>query len=171
MKLDSSNTKAEGSSFEFLRAMSYGATSGSELGEGIAAIKGVEEDNSKTRIRPRGLVIVSILMLLFGLAEVVTGVTGNFLDVLSATRTLTYTLASTSIGSFYSIAGLLILTMRKWGAALAIVFLVADIAGRFTMVLTGLFPFDGINAESIVAGTVIAAIFTFYIAWSWKKFT
>ena len=121
--------------------------------------------------RPRGIVIVALLMILFGLAEVVTGVTGNFMNVISATPTATYTFASVSIGAFYSLAGLLILTMRRWGAALAIILLVADIAGRTTMVVTGLYPFNGIDAASIVAGTTIAAFFAIYIGLRWKEFS
>ncbi len=80
--------------------------------------------------RPRGIVVAAFLMILFGLAEVATGITGNFLNVISATPTSTYTLVSSLIGSFYCFAGVLILTMRRWGAVLAIVLLVADIIGR-----------------------------------------
>lgn len=116
--------------------------------------------------RPRGIVVAAFLMILFGLAEVATGITGNFLNVISATPTSTYTLVSSLIGSFYCFAGVLILTMRRWGAVLAIVLLVADIIGRIAMVGIGLFPFKGIDAVSIVAGTVIAAVFGIYI---WSK--
>lgn len=110
-------------------------------------------------------------MVLFGLAEVATGITGNFLDVISARPTPLYTAASVSIGSFYAIAGILVLTMRRWGAAAAIVLLAADILGRATMVATGLYPFSGIDAPSIVAGTAIAAIFAVYIGLQWNKFS
>ena len=112
------------------------------------------------------MVIAASLVILFGLAEIITGITGNFLNVVSATPTSTYVWVSILIGSFYSAAGLLILTMKKWAAELAIVLLVADIVGRFAMVETGLFPFTGIDAVSIVAGTAIAAIFAIYI---WMK--
>jgi hypothetical protein len=105
-------------------------------------------------------------MILFGLAEIVTGITDSFLNVISATPTSTYIWASILIGSFYSVAGLLVLTMRKWAAKLAIVLLIADVIGRFAMVETGLFPFSGIDAVSIVAGTAIAAAFAIYI---WTK--
>ncbi len=43
MKMDLSNTKVGGFHFEFLRAVSYGATEGSELGEGLAAIQSVDD--------------------------------------------------------------------------------------------------------------------------------
>jgi hypothetical protein len=120
--------------------------------------------------RPRGIFVVALLMVLFGLAEVATGLTGNFLNVISATTSVTYTAASATIGIFYIVAGLLVLTMRRWGAALAIVLLCADIAGRAALVVTGLYPFSGIDAASIVAGTAIAAIFALYIGLRWSKF-
>ena len=109
-------------------------------------------------------------MILFGLAEVATGFTGNFLNVISATTSITYTIASATIGTFYSVAGLLVLTMKRWGAALAIVLLGADVSGRAAMVATGLYPFNGTDATSIVAGTAIAAIFALYIGLRWGRF-
>ncbi len=109
-------------------------------------------------------------MILFGLAEVATGFTGNFLNVISTATTTTYTELSVSIGVFYSVAGFLVLTMKRWGAALAVVLLAADMVGRIGMVATGLYPFSGVDAGSIVAGTAIAAIFALYIGSQWKKF-
>ena len=122
------------------------------------------------RGRPRGIIVVSFLMILFGLAEVATGITGNFLGVISAATTSTYTSSSIAIGTFYILAGLFILTMKKWGALLAIVFLGADIVGRIALVITGVFPFAGVDAGSIIAGTAIAVIFAFYIGLRWNKF-
>jgi hypothetical protein len=113
--------------------------------------------------RPKGILISAILMILFGLAEVATGITGNFLNVISATATSTYTLISSLIGVFYCFAGLLILTMRRWAAVFAIILLGGDIFGRVAMVETGLYPFNGISAASIVAGTALAGIFAIYI--------
>jgi hypothetical protein len=123
------------------------------------------------RGRPRGIIAVSFLMILFGLAEVATGITGSFLGVISATTTPTYTSASIAIGTFYILAGLFNLTMKKWGALLAIVFLGADIAGRIALVIARVFPFTGIDAGSIIVGTAIAAIFALYIGLRWKKFS
>jgi hypothetical protein len=88
-----------------------------------------------------------------------------------ATVNSTYTIASATIGTFYILAGLFILTMKKWGACLAIVFLGADITGRIALVVTGVFPFTGVDARSIVAGTAIAVIFAFYIGLRWNKFS
>ena len=120
--------------------------------------------------RPRGIIIVAFLMILFGLAEVVTGFTHNFFGITTSSINI-FTYSSAAIGAFYVIGGLLILTMKKWAAALAIVLLSADIVGRVALVVTGLFPTDSLeNTFSIIAGTVIAAIFAIYIGWKWKAF-
>ena len=120
--------------------------------------------------RPRGIIIVAFLMILFGLAEVVTGFTHNFFGITSSSVT-TFTYSSAAIGAFYVLAGLLILTMRKEGAALAIALLGADIIGRVALVVVGLYSTGSLeNALGIIAGTVVAVIFAIYIGWKWKSF-
>ncbi len=122
------------------------------------------------RGRPWGIIIVACLMILFGLAEVVTGFTHNFFGITTSSVAI-FTYSSAAIGVFYAVAGLLILTMKKWAAALAIVLLVADIIGRVALVLTGLYPTDSLkNTFSIIAGTVIVALFAIYIGWKWRSF-
>jgi len=120
--------------------------------------------------RPRGIIIVAFLMILFGLAEVVTGFTHNFFGITTSQVTI-FTYSAAAIGAFYVVAGLLILTMRKWAAALAIMLLGADIIGRVALVVVGLYPIDSLkNTLGIIAGTVIAIIFAIYIGWKWKSF-
>ena len=120
--------------------------------------------------RPRGIIIVAFLMILFGLAEVVTGFTHNFFGITTSQVTI-FTYSGAAIGAFYIAAGLLILTMQKWAAAFAIVLLGADIIGRVALVVVGLYPTDSLeNTLGIIAGTVIAAIFAIYIGWKWKTF-
>lgn len=119
---------------------------------------------------PRGIIIVAFLMILFGLAEVVTGFTHNFFGI-TTSRVTIFTYSAATIGAFYVVAGLLILTMQKWAAALAIVLLGADIIGRVALVVVGLYPTDSLeNILSIIAGTVLAVIFAIYIGWKWKSF-
>lgn len=119
---------------------------------------------------PRGIIIVAFLMILFGLAEVVTGFTHNFFGI-TTSRVTIVTYSAATIGAFYVVAGLLILTMQKWAAALAIVLLGADIIGRVALVVVGLYPTDSLmNILSIIAGTVLAVIFAIYIGWKWKSF-
>jgi len=66
--------------------------------------------------------------------------------------------------------GLLILMMKKWAAALAIVLPGADIVERIVLVVTSLYPTDSLkNTLAIIAGTVIAALFAIYIGWKWKS--
>lgn len=118
----------------------------------------------------RGITIVAVFTILAGLAEVVTGFTHNFFGITTSSVTI-FTYSSALIGVFYAAAGFLILTMKKWAAALAIVLLSADIVGRVALVLTGLYPTDSLkNTLSIIAGTMIVAIVALYIGLKWKSF-
>jgi hypothetical protein len=120
--------------------------------------------------RPLGIVIAAVFTILAGLAEVVTGFTHNFFGITTSSITL-FTYSSAVIGVCYVAAGLLILTMKKWAAALAMALLGADIVGRVVLVLTGLYPTDSLkNTLSIIAGTIIVAIVALYIGWKWKSF-
>lgn len=120
--------------------------------------------------RPLGITVVALLMILFGLAEVVTAFTHSFFGITTSEASI-FTYSAVLIGAFYVAAGLLILTMKKWAAALAIVLLVADIVGRFALVIADLYPLDSTEQTfAIIAGTVIAALFACYIGWKWKVF-
>jgi hypothetical protein len=120
--------------------------------------------------RPRGILVVALLMILFGLAEVVTGFTHDFFGITTSSATL-FTSSAAVIGLMYVAAGFLILTTKRWAAVLAIVLLCADIAGRVALVLTGLYPTDSLkNTLSIIAGTMIAGLFAVYIGVQWRSF-
>jgi hypothetical protein len=120
--------------------------------------------------RPRGITIVAVLMILFGLAEVVTGFTHNFFGIITSSINI-FTYSAAAIGAFYVVGGLLILTMKKWAAALAIVLLVADIVGRVSLVVTGLYPLNSLEQDiGIVVGTAIAVVFAIYIGSKWRLF-
>ena len=110
-------------------------------------------------------------MIIFGLAEVSTGFTGHFLGGISVATSAEYTIAAVATGSCYSLAGVFVLTMRKWGATLGIIFLSAELLGRVYLVATGLYPFSGIDETSVIAGSIIAVLFGLYIGLSWKRFT
>jgi hypothetical protein len=61
--------------------------------------------------------------------------------------------------------------MKKWGAALAIVFLAADVIGRIALVITGLYPLNSLeNVGAIIIGTAIAIAFAIYIRLKWPFF-
>jgi hypothetical protein len=114
--------------------------------------------------------IASVLMIVFGIAEIATGFTGRFFGGISVTTSTEYTIAAAATGSCYSLAGLFILTMRKWGAALGIVFLCAELLGRIYLVSTGLYPFSGTDESSFIIGSVIAVLFALYIGLRWNRF-
>jgi hypothetical protein len=121
-------------------------------------------------IRPRGITIAALLMILFGLAEVGTAFTHNLLGI-STSGVNIFTYSAAAIGAFYVAAGLLILTMKKWAAALAIGLLAADIVGRVALVVAGLYPTDSLKQTfAIIIGTGIVVVFALYIGLRWKSF-
>jgi hypothetical protein len=120
--------------------------------------------------RPQGITIVAVLMILFGLAEIVTGFTHNFFGI-STTLGATSTYFGAGIGTLYAIGGLLILTMRKWAAALSLICLSFVVIGRVVLVATGLFSLSSFEQTfAIVVGTTIAIIFAIYIGLKWQSF-
>jgi hypothetical protein len=121
--------------------------------------------------RPRGIVVVALLMITFGIAEVKTGLTHNFFSI-STAKVTTSAYAGAAIGILYAMAGLLILSMKRRAAALAIVFLIADIIGRIAMVVTGLYPVDSFKQIlAIILGTSIVAVFAVYVRLKWSSFS
>ncbi len=118
-----------------------------------------------------GILIVAVLMILFGLAEVGTGFTHKFIGVVSTTAGNLSTLLGVMLGLFYFLGGGLLLTMKKWAAITAIVLLCGDVIGRVGMILAGLYPVDTFKQTfSIVVGTVIAVFFAIYIGVKLKSF-
>jgi len=90
-----------------------------------------------TQRPPLGLLVVAILMILFGLAEVGTGFTHNFIEVVSTSVASLSTILGVALGLFYFVGGLLLLSMRRWAAITAIILLCGDVVGRVGMVLSG----------------------------------
>src|SRR5579872_5648383 len=105
---------------------------------------------------PRGIAIIAWLMIVFGIAEVITGFTHNFFG-LHTTRGTMSAYAGAAIGALYAMAGWFVLTMKKHAAVAAIALLVAVIGGRIAMVVMGLYPIDSLmQAIAIVLGTSLA---------------
>ena len=122
------------------------------------------------RSRPFGIIVSAAFTVFAGLAEVATGFTHTFFGITTSSVTI-FTYSAAVIGLFYLAAGLLILTMRRWAAATALVLLGADIVGRLVLVVTGLYPTDSLkNTLSVIAGTVLVALVALYIGWKWKSF-
>ena len=120
--------------------------------------------------RPWGISLVATLMILFGVAEVVTGLfLGQRVGVAPANSTV-FAYECSAIGTLYVTGGLLLLTGKKWAAGLAEVCLAADVGGRAHLVLTGIYPFVGFAAVAVVIGTAIAICFGVYIGLKWRFF-
>jgi len=118
-----------------------------------------------------GIATVAILMILFGVAEIVTGFTHNFFGV-STTRGAFSAYANAGVGALYAVAGVLILSMKKRFVAIALACLALDVVGRIALVATGLFPMNNFRQTgAIVAGTTIAIMFAAYIGSKWKQFS
>ncbi len=134
--------------------------------------QGIEKQFSRPadQKRPLDLTVIAVFMILAGSAEVVTGFTHNFFGVMTSSQAI-FTYSSALIGVFYAASGVLILTMKKWAAALAILLLGLDVAGRIALVISGLYPTDTFkNTFAIIAGTLIAALIAVYIGWKWKSY-
>jgi len=120
--------------------------------------------------RHRAISIIAILMIFFGVAEVVAVFSHDFFGIRTDQATIA-TLAGFAIGVSYSVAGVLVLTMKKWAVGFALVLLVAIIIGRIAMSVTGLYPTDSFKQIfAMVAGTSIVAAFVVYLRLQWNVF-
>jgi hypothetical protein len=123
------------------------------------------------RSRSRGIIAAALLMIIFGLAEVTTGVTHNFFGI-STAKLSASAYAGAAIGVLYAVAGLLVLSEKKRAAAVAVVLLIADVIGRIAMVATGLYPVDSLKQIlAMTLGTCIVAAFAIYIRLKWASFS
>jgi len=114
--------------------------------------------------RPVGIIIVAIFAIIAGVGEMVVGVTGNFLGILS--KSMEPAFSTTVIGAFYCLGGLsLLITRKKWGAALSIAFIGAEILGRVYLVTAGTAPSSGTDLVKIFVGGAIAFAIMLYIGW------
>jgi uncharacterized membrane protein (UPF0136 family) len=117
-----------------------------------------------------GIKIAAFLMMLFGFAEVVTGVTHRFFVLTTDTSQLA-TYVGVIIGLLYFVSGFLILKGRKWAAVLAIALLIVHVLGRVFMVVMGLYRVDTIpQILGIVIGTAIAVYLAGYVCLKLKSF-
>jgi hypothetical protein len=119
---------------------------------------------------PLGMLIVAGLMIVFGVAEVVTGFTHQFFGLTTAQIDIS-TYVGVALGLFYFVGGILILTRKRWAAITAIVLLCGDVLGRIAMVIFGLYPINTFRQTfGIAAGTAIAAFFAIYVSLKLKSF-
>ncbi len=120
--------------------------------------------------RPWGITVIALLMILFGLAEVATGFSHTFFGLVTSEGDVA-TAVGAALGGCYFVGGILLLTGRKWAAALAIGLLCIDVLGRIAMRVTGLYPMVSFRQTfAIFAGTAIAAFFAVYVGRHWGFF-
>jgi hypothetical protein len=116
-----------------------------------------------------GITMVAVYAIVARIGEIVVGLTGNYLGILS--RNIKPAFSTVVIGSFYSLGGLsLLITRKKWGAVLSIMFIGAEVFGRIYLVATGIAPSHGNDAVKIVIGGAIALGLVLYIGLKWKCF-
>jgi uncharacterized membrane protein YccC len=109
-------------------------------------------------------------MIVFGFAEIITSFTHDFFGLHTARGAVSAGIGA-AIGASYATSGFLILTMRRRAAAWGVGLLIIVVAGRISMVATGLYPVDGFRQLlAIILGTSIAAGFAIYVASKWSVF-
>src|SRR4029434_3975839 len=120
------------------------------------------------RTRHFRITVVAIFAVIAGLGEVVVGFTGNTLGILS--KDVKPNAATAIVGAFYSLGGLSLLTMKKWGAVLGILFISAEILGRVYLVSVGIAPYRGEDMVNILVGGTLAVGIVLYVCSQWNKF-
>lgn len=112
--------------------------------------------------RPKDVLVLALILIVFGAGEVWVGLFGNYLGILS--KALQPSAATAVVGSFYCLAGvMLLITRRRWGAILSLIFIGLEVLGRAYLVLIGVAPASGPDLVKIIIGGVIAVGFMFYI--------
>jgi len=110
-------------------------------------------------------------MIIFGIAEIVTGFRHNFLGIIVTAKEIGATYGAVIIGSLYAGAGLLLWMMKKGAAIVAEISLVLVVLGRIALVVAGIYPINSfLQTISILIGTAIVAIFAIYIGLNWNCF-
>ena len=133
----------------------------------IRVMKKIAGKNNGSR---KEMKIAALLMLFFGFAEVVMGVTHRFLVLTNASFNLA-TDMEVIVGLLYFISGLLVLKGKKWAAVLAITLLFVHVIGRVVMVVMGLYLVDtAVQISGIVIGTSMAVYLAGYVCLKLKSF-
>jgi len=129
-----------------------------------------QSNSVASRKRDPVITIISALMVILGIAEVVTGFRHSFFGVRTAPIAMA-TYLGAGMGLLYFVAGVLMLTAKKSAAAIALCLLGAIILGRVVMVVTDLYPTDSVSQLiAIVLATSIACAFFVVVALKWDAF-
>jgi hypothetical protein len=115
-----------------------------------------------------GIVAAGVFAIVAGLGEIIVGVEGNYLGILS--KPLEPSAVTALVGACYCLGGVFILTLRKWGVALGMALIAAEILGRIYLVAAGVAPNTGPDAIKIAVGAAIALALIGYVASQWRRF-
>ena len=74
------------------------------------------------------------------------------------------------VGTFYVAAGISLLSQRRTGALLGIVFVLLEVLGRVRLVRIGMYPSRGPDSVKNVVGGAIAILVIVYLATQWRRF-
>jgi hypothetical protein len=118
--------------------------------------------------REWGIVAAGVFAIVAGLGEIIVGITGNYLGILS--KPLEPSAVTALVGACYMLGGVFILTSTKWGAALGMALIAAEILGRIYLVATGVAPSTGPDAIKFAVGAAIALALIGYVASQWRQF-
>ena len=120
--------------------------------------------------RSWGILVVSVLLILFGLAEVPTPFTHHFFGT-PTSRFQSATWLGTATGVAYSIAGFLLLPMRRRLATLSVLLLAGGVLARIAMMAAGVYSMNSfLQSLAMSLGTSFAAFFALFILLKWSSF-
>jgi uncharacterized membrane protein len=112
--------------------------------------------------RPRDILVLAVILIIFGLGEIWVGFFGNYLGILS--KSIPPSVSTAIVGFFYCLGGLMLLiTRRPWGTTLSLIFIGCEVLGRAYLVAIGVAPARGPDLVKIVIGGLIAVGFMVYI--------
>ncbi len=120
-------------------------------------------------VRKQTLVlVVAALMIVFGVAEVITGFAHDFFGLVTADDALA-TSIGVGLGLCYVAGGILPLRFTRATVGVAVLLLLVDILGRIAMTLTGMYPLGTPRQViGIVGGTVLAVLFAGIAFWKYR---
>jgi hypothetical protein len=124
---------------------------------------------ARTSAKPKrtGIAIVCGYCFFAGLSEIWVGITGNWMGLLS--QPLKPSFRTGLVGTFYVAAAISLLSKRRAGTLLGIVFVLLEVLGRVHLVRIGLYPSRGPDLAKMVVGGAIAILIVVYLVTQWRK--
>jgi hypothetical protein len=117
------------------------------------------------------VIIISLLMIIFGIAEIVTGIRHEFFGLVTTEQLIT-TIVGIGLGLCYLLGGIFLFVYKKWSLILSLVLLILDITGRLIMIFTGMYPIStAYQTFGIVTGTLVATFFAVIVFIKMRKLT